>query len=136
LAVILADTDVLIDYLWDIAPVAQQIASYLRADQLLTTAISCFELLSGAEKGKRRDKTLELIDSIVVLPFDLPAAQRAAEVRRYLDRTGQPIGMGDSLIAGTALIHHLSLFTRNRSHFERVPDLTLVAVEGPRPKQR
>jgi tRNA(fMet)-specific endonuclease VapC len=134
--VILADSDVLIDYLWEIPPVAQQVARYVQADRLLTTAISCFELLSGADKGKRRDKILELIDSLSVLSLDLPAALRAAEVRRYLDRTGQSIGMGDSLIAGTALLHNLSLFTRNRSHFARVPDLTLVNVEDIRPKRR
>ena len=33
--------------------------------------------------------------------------------------------MGDSLIAGIVLVHRGTLLTRNREHFERVPDLKL-----------
>jgi len=58
--------------------------------------------------------------------LDRDAAEQAASVRRSLERGGQPIGMGDSLIAGIALAHGLPLFTRNRKHFDRVPDLKLV----------
>jgi predicted nucleic acid-binding protein len=65
---------------------------------------------------------------LAVLPLDRAAAEKAAEVRRKLDHTGQPIGMGDSLIAGIALTHNLPLLTRNRKHFERVANLKLVDV--------
>ena len=54
LAVIAADTDVLIDFLSGVEPVAAQIAGYVGADQLQTTAVTCFELLSGAGRGKTR----------------------------------------------------------------------------------
>ena len=55
LALILADTDVLIDYLAGVQPVTSQIAGYAAAGRLQTTAITCFELLSGAGEGKRGD---------------------------------------------------------------------------------
>jgi len=61
-----------------------------------------------------------------VLPLDRAAAEHAADVRYKLERTGQKIGMGDGLLAGIALAHGLPLFTRNRSHFERVQNLKLV----------
>jgi predicted nucleic acid-binding protein len=131
--VILADTDVLIDYLAEVAPIAEQISQYIQADRLWTTAVSCFELLSGADEGKRGDKIREFVQSLNVLPLDLSGAQRAAEIRRYLDRAGQAIGMADSLIAGIALLHDLPLFTRNQAHFKRVPGLSLVAPETGRP---
>ena len=51
---IAADTDVLIDFLSGVEPVAAQIAGYVAADQLQTTAVTCFELLSGAGEGKTR----------------------------------------------------------------------------------
>ena len=133
---ILADTDVLIDFLLDRSPVAEQITQDVEADRLWTTAVTCFELLTGAEEGKRGDKVRQLVQSLNVLPLDLPAAQRAAEVRRYLESTGPAIGMADSLIAGTALLHDLPLLTRNRSHFERVPGLSLVPIGIGRPKRR
>lgn len=125
---ILADTDVLIDYLAGIQPVQDQIAGYADAGNLQTTTISCFELLSGAAEGKRGDRIRRLLASLDVLPLDRTAAERAAEVRRQLDRAGQPIAMGDSLIAGIALTHDLPLLTRNQNHFGRVASLRLASV--------
>lgn len=123
---ILADTDVLIDYLAGVQPVSGLVRSYIEDDLLQTSSVTCFELLSGAKSGKRGDAVRSLLAEITVLPLDRQAAQRAAEVRRKLDRTGQSIGMADSLIAGVALLHGIRLFTRNRKHFERVPNLSLV----------
>jgi predicted nucleic acid-binding protein len=37
--------------------------------------------------------------------------------------------MADSLIAGIALASDIPLFTRNRSHFARVPNLNLVEIQ-------
>jgi predicted nucleic acid-binding protein len=128
LALILADTDVLIDFLVGVQPVKNQIAQYIKAERLETTAITCFELLSGADQTKRGDAVRQLLDALNVLPLDREAARHAAEVRRKLDQAGQTIGMGDSLIAGIALAHNLPLFTRNRAHFERVEKLELVKV--------
>ena len=42
-----------------------------------------------------------------------------------LRRQGQLIPDLDLLIAATALAHDLTLVTRNRHHFERIPDLRL-----------
>ena len=126
---ILADTDVLIDHIAGVQPVARRISAYAQADRLQTTSINCFELLSGAAVGKRGDNIRRLLAAIPVIPLDRDAAERAADVRRELERTGVSIGMGDSLIAGIALAHSLPLFTRNRKHFARVPNLKLVEVE-------
>ena len=123
---ILADTDVLIDFLTGAQPVKDQIARYITKDQLQTTAVSCFELLSGAGENKRGQVVRQLLESLSVLPLDRAAARHAADVRRKLEGTGQKIGMGDSLIAGIALAHGLPLFTRNRGHFERIENLELV----------
>ena len=127
---IAADTDVLIDFLSGVEPVAAQVAGYVATDQLQTTAVTCFELLSGAAEGKRGDAIRRLVAALPVLPLDRDAAERSAAVRRELDRTGQTIGMGDSLIAGIALTHGVRLFTRNRKHSERVANLKLIDVGG------
>jgi tRNA(fMet)-specific endonuclease VapC len=126
--VILADTDMLIDFLVGVQPVKNQITQYIKAEPLQTTAVTCFELLSGAHETKRGHAVRPLLDALNVLPLDREAAGHAAEVKRKLDRTGQTIGMGDSLIAGIALAHSLPLFTRNRAHFERVENLELVEI--------
>ena len=125
---ILADTDVLIDYLAGVQPVMAQVADYARMDGLETTSISCFELLTGAGEGKRGDRVRALLAAIPVLSLDRKAAEHAASVRRELENRGQSIGMADSLIAGVALAQDLPLFTRNRRHFERVQGLKLVPI--------
>ena len=125
---ILADTDVLIDFLVGVQPVKNQIAEYIQAERLQTTAVTCFELLSGVGENKRGHAVRQLLDALNVLPLDRNAARHAAEVRQNLERAGQAIGMGDSLIAGIALAHILPLFTRNAAHFERVESLELIKM--------
>jgi tRNA(fMet)-specific endonuclease VapC len=129
LALILADTDVLIDFLAGTQPAADQVMEYVQSDTLQTTAISCFELLSGTREGRRGDNVRRLVNAIPVLALDRQAATRAASVRQQLTRSGSPIGMADSLIAGIALEHDLPLLTRNRKHFERVEGLRLLPLD-------
>lgn len=130
MAMIAADTDVLIDYLEDRPPGAEAIARALRRDQLQTTTINYFELVSGARRPRERQTVLEFLGSILVLPLDVEAARRGAEVRHQLESSGAGIGMGDSLIAGIVLARGVSLLTRNKRHFERVHGLSLADIEG------
>jgi tRNA(fMet)-specific endonuclease VapC len=114
LALILADSDVLIDYLEGVQPVRDSIGAHLADDTLFTTAITAFELLSGAREGRKGDRVRSLVANLPVLPLDRESAERAAIIGQELEAEGRSIGMADSLIAGIAIIHNLPLFTRNR----------------------
>jgi len=127
--VILADSDVLIDYLAGAQPITRRVEDFIRSDSLQISSITCFELLSGAQETKRGKRTRALMDSLPILPLDRESAIEAASVRRNLARTGRSIGMADSLIAGVALANNLPLFTRNKKHFELVQELRLVPWE-------
>jgi tRNA(fMet)-specific endonuclease VapC len=127
---ILADTDVLIDYLMETQPVARQILAYRESDNLETSAVTCYELLSGAREGKRGDAVRRLLAATPIISLDANAATRAAAVRQQLEQEGYSIAMADSLIAGIALANDLPLMTRNRKHFEAVKDLRLISVAG------
>jgi len=126
---IIADKDVLIDYLERRAPGAEAVFRALGRGQLQTTTLNCFELLAGVRSPRRQASVLAFLDSIPVLPLDFDAARRAAELNRELERSGISIGMGDSLIAGIVLARGGSLLTRNRRHFERVPGLPLADLQ-------
>ena len=126
----LADTDVLIDFMAGVEPAKSAVAAYASSGRLQTSAISCFELLSGARKGHRGDQVRRLVSLLTIVPLDRAAAIRAAEVRLRLEEGGNPIGMGDSLIAGIALANGLPLLTRNRKHFTRVEGLVLRDFDG------
>lgn len=122
----IADTDVLIDFLAGVEPAAGQVAHELERGTLCTTAVSRFELLCGVRGARQEAAVKELLAAIVTLPLDEEAADRAAKVQRSLERSGAPIGMADSLIAGIVLARGGVLLTRNRRHFERIGDLHLA----------
>lgn len=124
---ILADTDVLIDSLRGKEPSRSRVAGELEQDTLATSSITVFELTSGARSDKQADSIADLLAVLRVLPFDTRAAQAAADVRRHLEGSGQPIGMADYLIAGIAVSRSIPLMTRNRRHFERVPGILLTS---------
>lgn len=60
---------------------------------------------------------------MTILPFDLDSARQAAKTQAHLERCVTPIGNLDTLIAGIALAHDLTLVTHNTREFDRVPDL-------------
>lgn len=122
---IVADTDVLIDALRGRKPAADRIALELETTSLATTAVTAFELRSGALSPRAAEQVERLLAPLPILPLDEEAAGRAAEVRRALEAEGSPIGMADYLIAGICLARSALLLTRNRAHFERVPGLPL-----------
>jgi predicted nucleic acid-binding protein len=129
LALILADSDVLIDYLNGVQPIVRQVQEFIGSDGLHTSAINCFELLSGAAETERGKRTRALVESLPILPVDREAAAIAASIRRNLAQIGRSIGMADSLIAGVAQSNNIPLFTRNHKHFSQVEGLVLVLVE-------
>ena len=123
---IVADTDVLIDFLSGHEPVASRVAAALAEEGLATTVVSRFELLSGVRTPKQGRAVGRLLEALSTLALDSPAADRAARVRRDLEKASVSIGMADSLIAGIVLEHGGRLLTRNLRHLERVEGLPLV----------
>ncbi len=84
----LADTDVLIDFLAGREPAAERVARELASGNLWTTVITRFEMLSGARSARETKIIGELLDSMKIVPLDVSAADRAANIRRALERTG------------------------------------------------
>ncbi len=120
-----ADSDVLIDYLRGKGPCTDRIELEIGTGHLATTAVTAFELRQGARSARQQASVELLLDALTILPLDAEGAVEAASVRRALLSAGQDIGMADSLIAGTVIAHGGMLITRNRKHFDRVAGLKL-----------
>ncbi len=85
------------------------------------------ELLFGARKSRKVEQNLALLEAFFSqfesLPFDDLAADHYGQLRAALQVKGTVIGANDLLIASVALAHGLTLLTRNRKEFSRVPGL-------------
>jgi tRNA(fMet)-specific endonuclease VapC len=124
LALIVADTDVLIDFLRG-RGAAERVALELKQG-LATTVISAFELWAGSIGSTKREKAVAvLLDALAIITLDASAAKQAAALRHSLQKKGRTIGMADSLIAGICIDRSAILLTRNTKHFGDIPRLSL-----------
>lgn len=83
------------------------------------------ELRSGIlllRRGKRRAELEQWFDGgvskLTCLPWDAETGLRWAELLARLRARGRAMPLKDSLIAATALVHGLTVVTRNRAEFE------------------
>ncbi len=123
---IIADTDVLIDFLAGHEPSASLVGHELGRGNLRTTVISRFELLVGAHTAQQEEAVRDLLGALPVLVVDATSSDKAASVHRELERAGQTIGMADCLIAGVSLVAGAPLLTRNVGHFTRIHELEVI----------
>jgi tRNA(fMet)-specific endonuclease VapC len=130
---IIADTDVLIDYLRGRTPMAARVELELQSRSFCTTAVTAFELWTGAKSERQYAAVELLLAAMIILPLEMEAARRGAALRRGLLSRGEDIGMADSLIAGICLHAGGMLLTRNRRHFERIDGLKLSVAYGEEP---
>lgn len=126
----LVDSDVLIDYLKGREPVQTALRDLLARGRLKTTVINQFELLAGSRQTATQSQAVaDLLSALEIIGLTSKSAFIAASIRRNLLVAGADIGMADCLIAGIAVANGFGLLTRNRRHFERVPQLQVVELD-------
>lgn len=120
------------DWLIDAAigrPAAAGTLDRLSGDGLAVSIIAVAELYEGAFGTPDPEATLasfrEFLGDYAILPLTDKIIESFARMRAAPRRQGQMIPDMDLLIAATALAENLTLVTRNRRHFERVPGVRL-----------
>jgi len=97
--------------------------------EISTTSMNALEIYLGAFRSKRSVENVkqadDLLSSIGVLPLTLESSRKSSEILSELMRRGEPIGLRDAIIAGTALVNGYTLLTRNVEHFKRVTGLSV-----------
>lgn len=133
----LLDTNTLIYLFKNTGAVRWHMAQQKDQDIKLCTPVM-WELLTGALKSQSPQTQLARLDVVKarfdILAFDLPSAEAAASIRADLEAQGTPIGPADTLIAGMALAHHLTLVTHNTREFGRVSGLAVEDWYEPLPQ--
>lgn len=118
------DTTFLIDYLDGIEATVTYLDSH-EEKPLLAPSLSLFEVYRGAARTGGRDQIERVaagLDWVEPLPVTEPAVREAALVESELLAAGEPVNLGDTLIAGVCRHNGTRLVTRDE-HFEQVEGL-------------
>lgn len=124
----LIDTDWIIDALHGI-PAAVVPLTDLAPNGLALSIITLGELYDGAYRLSNPAADVQAIRRFVqgyqILPLTDQIMEHFGRHRAYLRGRGATVPDLDLLIAGTALVHNLTLLTRNQRHFGRIPGIRL-----------
>ena len=119
----LLDTNILSDLIRHPGGLVARRVEQVGQKEIFTSIIVAAELRYGcAKKGSAKllERVQGLLETIPVLPLDMPTDAQYGLIRAELEAAGQPIGMNDLLIASHALALGLTLVTDNTSEFSRV----------------
>ena len=105
--------------------IADRISEVGEAD-VCTSIVVAAELRYGAAKRNSSRLTAQLeavLGALEIIALEAPADAMYGLIRADLERSGQPIGANDLLIAAHALALDLTVVTDNEREFSRVEDL-------------
>jgi len=122
------DTTFLIDLLRNEPAAEKQLQRYTDGyEPLTTTPVSVAELFKGAYSAREWKSEIAKVNSILdyleIIPLSVPACEKYGRLINDLRKHGSPIGDLDALIASTAIVHRQILVTRNKKHFDKIPEL-------------
>jgi predicted nucleic acid-binding protein len=116
LADILLDSDVIIAWLCGYQPVADAVLNLLESSHaLLWTPVSIAEIFAGARKSERAK--LEALSQILeTLPISETIGKKAGYYLQKYSKS-HSVELGDALIAASACVANLALWTINKKHY-------------------
>jgi tRNA(fMet)-specific endonuclease VapC len=93
------------------------------------SVLTVAELEYGVQKNQYVEQNQQALEQfllpLLIIDFDLEAAQTYGIVRAELERNGTPIGAIDTIIGAHALRLGVTLVTNNTKEFQRIPQLLL-----------
>jgi tRNA(fMet)-specific endonuclease VapC len=122
----LLDTNIISDVIRHPAGPAARRIERVGPKKIFTSIIVASELRYGCAKNgspKLLARVQGVLETIPVLPLDIPADAQYGGIRAELEAAGQPIGMNDLLIAAHAYALGLTLVTDNTREFSRIRGL-------------
>lgn len=116
----LIDTNIVIDVLGYSMP--ERTKLLISRMSPVISAVTYMEAL-GWYKATPSDLAIlrNFMNIAVILPINQPVVDKTVEIRQR-----KKIGLGDAIIAATAVVHHLTLVTRNVSDFKSIENLVIL----------
>ena len=122
---ILVDTDVLIEYLRNNETIVKRFLEvYKREKRLCFSPVTRAEIVAGLRKGEG-EITTKLFGLMECLKIDDAVGHKAGEYMKTF-RASHSTEMADALIAATAHLNDVPLWTLNKKHYP-MKDVELIA---------
>jgi predicted nucleic acid-binding protein len=115
--VILIDSDVLIEHLRGNTDARDWLVQARRTSGPLAMSVISVTEIAGGMRSPERREVMRLLGSMQRFEVTEQVAWRAATLMREYRRSHSGIGLGDYLIAATALTEGLELATLNVRHY-------------------
>ncbi len=90
------------------------------------STITVLEIVKGFHKLNRENDIQRLLPKLwtaELVTLNIKSAELAGRIYADLERTGQPIGRADPMIAAIAIEQKLVLATGNEQHYQRIQEL-------------
>ena len=120
---ILIDSDVLIEHLRGNTDARDWLVQARRTSGPLAMSVISLTEIAGGTRSPERREVMRLLGSMQRFEVTEQVAWRAATLMREYRRSHSGIGLGDYLIAATALTEGLELATLNVRHYPMFPTL-------------
>jgi predicted nucleic acid-binding protein len=121
--VILVDSDVLIEHLRGKEPARDWLMQARRSSGPLAISVVSLTEIAGGMRTPERREVMRLLGSMQRFEVTKQVAWRASALMQEYRRSHSGIGLGDYLIAATALTEGLELATLNIRHYPMFPEL-------------
>ena len=124
----LLDTNIISDLIRNPFGSAARRVEETNTREICTSIVVAAELRYGcAKKGSAKllAKVESVLETIPVMPLDIPADTYYGGIRAELEAAGQTIGLNDLLIAAHAFALNLTLVTDNTREFQRIRGLNV-----------
>ncbi len=116
----LIDTNVIIDNFGNKLP--EKAKTLLYSIDLTISAVTKIEVLGWLNATKEQLQPLyDFMEVTDILPINEAVINKTIEIRQ-----SKKMGLGDAIIAATALIHNLIVISRNISDFKNIDGLQIV----------
>ena len=120
---ILCDTNILIEVYRDNAKIIET-PKQIGQDNIAISDVTCAELLYGARDKKELQIIRKDLNKLIILPIQSSISNLAVElVEKYA--LSHNLSLPDALIASTAIIHNIEIYTLNIKDFKFIKSVSL-----------
>ncbi|MCG6138179.1 MAG: type II toxin-antitoxin system VapC family toxin [Nostoc sp. LLA-1] len=120
---ILCDTNILIEFYKNNTAIIQELRQ-IGIHQLAISVITRAELYYGAINKNELNRIQQHLDILQNIPIEQPISEKFIQLMAQYSLSHK-LTIPDALIAATAIIHNISLYTLNRKDFRFIQGLNI-----------